>query len=186
MVKSVNLFQLNESEIAGVFELIPKIHEDVRGKFVKVYHKPNFESLGLECDFIEEYYSISHKNVLRGMHFQLPPHDLKKLVYCVEGEVLDVVVDLRKKSATYGKHIAFNLNEKQGNMIYIPEGLAHGFYVKSSRAIMVYKTTSVYSQESDYGVRYDSIGFNWACKGGPILSSRDQSLPCLGDLESPF
>jgi dTDP-4-dehydrorhamnose 3,5-epimerase len=185
MVKSTDMFIVNECEIPGVFEIIPKIHEDSRGKFVKVFHKPSFESLELDHDFVEEYYSISYKSVLRGMHFQSPPHDLKKLVYCVQGEVLDVVLDLRKKSPTYGKHRKFNLSEKKRNMIYISEGIAHGFYVQSDLAIMVYKTTHIYDQQYDHGIKYDSIGCEWLASD-PIISPRDLLFPPLRDFQTPF
>ena len=97
------LFDCQKTDFSGCYKIIPKVRRDIRGKFVKTYHKGSFVKLGLETEFKEEYYSLSHKNVLRGLHFQLPPADHEKLVYCVNGAVIDIILDLRSKSGTYGK-----------------------------------------------------------------------------------
>ena len=179
------MFVLNKSKIAGCFELQPKVFEDVRGRFVKVFHEQAFAAQGLQTDFVEEYYSVSYKNVIRGMHFQLPPMDHVKMVYCVEGEVLDAVVDLRVGSLTYGQYALFELTAAKANSIYIPKGMAHGFCVLSEQAIMVYKVSTIYSPAHDTGVLWDSVNIPWPLEQ-PCISDRDKSFPALADFKSPF
>jgi dTDP-4-dehydrorhamnose 3,5-epimerase len=119
------------------------------------------------------------------MHFQWPPNDHAKLVYCTHGEVLDVIVDLRTNSATYGHHETFSLNDQNRDMLYIPRGMAHGFCAMTDGATLVYLTTSVYNKDNDTGIRFDSFGFNWPV-ANPIYSERDSNFVTLDDLESPF
>lgn len=176
---------LKKSKIKGCFELQPEVFNDVRGRFVKVFHEQEFLSLGLEANFAEEYYSVSNKNVIRGMHFQLPPMDHVKMVYCVEGEVVDAVVDLRVGSPTYGQFELFELTASKANSIYIPKGMAHGFLVKSEQAILVYKVSTVYSPECDAGILWNSVDIPWQTDN-PILSVRDQEFPILNEFVSPF
>ncbi|MBI5429522.1 MAG: dTDP-4-dehydrorhamnose 3,5-epimerase [Nitrosomonadales bacterium] len=179
------MFELKSSKIDGCFELQSKAFKDIRGKFVKVFHEQAFAAQGLETVFAEEYYSVSYKNVIRGLHFQLPPMDHVKMVYCVEGEVLDAVVDLRRGSPTYRQYVLFELSSTKANSIYIPKGMAHGFCALSDRAIMVYKVSTVYSPEHDAGVLWNSAGIPWPTTQA-ILSARDQSFPRLENFESPF
>ncbi len=179
------MFDLRPSKIAGCFELQPRVFEDARGRFVKVFHEQAFAAQGLETGFAEEYYSVSHKNVVRGMHFQVPPMDHVKMVYCVEGEVLDAVVDLRVGSPTYGHFELFELSSSKANSIYIPKGMAHGFCALSEHSIMVYKVGAVHSPEYDAGVLWDSVGISWPVKKA-ILSVRDKSFPRFDDFLSPF
>lgn len=127
-----------ETKIPGCFVLKPAVFQDERGSFVKTFHEQVFAANKLETNFAEEYYSVSFKNVLRGLHFQLPPKEHTKVVYCVLGAVMDVVVDLRVGSSSYGKFEIFEVSGENGNMIYVPPGLAHGFYVTSEKAIMMY------------------------------------------------
>lgn len=177
--------ELIETKIQGCWELVPQIHRDCRGSFVKTFHSPTFESLGLETDFVEEYYSVSKEKVVRGMHFQVPPHQHSKLVYCTAGEVLDVILDLRIGSPTYGQYQKFTLSSAKGNMVYIPEGLAHGFFVLSQVATMHYKVTSTFEPASDRGVLWNSFDFDWP-SSAVILSPRDSSFPSFHDFVSPF
>ena len=179
------MFTLKPSKLAGCYELQPKAFEDPRGRFVKVFHEPTFAAQGLCTSFVEEYYSVSYKNVVRGMHFQLPPNDLIKMVYCVEGEVLDAVVDLRKGSPTFDHFDLFKLSAAKANSLYIPKGMAHGFCVQSERAIIVYKVNAVYSPEHDAGVSWNSIGIPWPVTA-PVLSARDAAFPRLDEFKSPF
>lgn len=179
------MFALKSSKIAGCFELQPKVFEDPRGRFVKVFHEQAFAAQGLETAFTEEYYSVSYKNVVRGMHFQLPPMDHVKMVYCVEGEVLDAVVDLRVGSPTYGQFDLFELSSTKANSIYIPKGMAHGFCVLSEQAIMVYKVSTIYSPTHDAGVLWNSAGIPWPTTE-VILSARDAAFPRLDEFMSPF
>jgi dTDP-4-dehydrorhamnose 3,5-epimerase len=173
------------TNIPKCYELQPSVFHDERGSFVKVFHENIFEDNQLETHFVEEYYSVSRRNVLRGLQFQLPPQDLVKMVYCVEGQVKDVVVDLRIGSPTYGKYKIFDLSAEKANIIYIPSGLAHGFYVTSEKAIMVYKVTTVYSPEYDTGIRWNSVGIDWDCKN-PIVSQRDSQFVSFSEFNSPF
>lgn len=179
------MFDLKPSKLVGCFELQPKAFDDARGRFVKVFHEQVFAALDLETNFAEEYYSVSHKNVIRGLHFQLPPMDHVKMVYCVQGEVLDVVVDLRVGSPTYGEHAIFDLSAAKANSIYIPKGMAHGFCARSEQAIMVYKVSTIYSPEHDAGLLWNSVGISWPTNAA-ILSARDQSFSPFDKFVSPF
>jgi dTDP-4-dehydrorhamnose 3,5-epimerase len=159
--------------------------KDQRGAFVKTFHREVFESLGLETRFDEQYFSVSRKNVVRGMHFQIPPADHNKLVFCCHGEVLDVLVDLRRNSRTYGLAASFSLTQDNGSVLYIPRGFAHGFLTLSDEAIMVYNCETVYRPELDTGILWSSLDFDWPVVE-PILSDRDRGFPSLQTFESPF
>ncbi len=176
---------LKQSKIPGCFELMPEIFRDERGSFVKVFNESVYKEYGLETHFTEEYYSFSHESVLRGLHFQLKPVDHVKLVYCPVGSVFDVAVDLRIGSPTYGEFEVFQLNDEKANVIYIPKGLAHGFYVLSESAIMMYKVTTQYSPEHDSGILWNSLGIPWPNKK-PIISKRDSGFKPFKDFKSPF
>jgi len=179
------VFDVKPSKLPGCFELQPKVFDDARGRFVKVFHEQIFAAQGLETRFAEEYYSVSHKNVIRGLHFQLPPMDHVKMVYCVAGEVMDAVVDLRTGSPTYGQCALFELSAAKANCIYISKGMAHGFCARSDQAIMVYKVSTIYSSAHDAGVLWNSVDIPWPTTDA-ILSARDQSFPPLDKFASPF
>jgi len=179
------MFTLKPSAIAGCQEVQPRVMHDARGSFVKVFHADAFRELGLATEFTEEYYSHSHKGVIRGMHFQTPPADHAKMVYCVRGEVFDVVLDLRVGSPTYGQAATFVLSAEAGNYVYIPKGLAHGFCALSDTATLVYKVTTVYAPQSDAGVLWSSVDVDWPVET-PILSERDARFPRFDQFESPF
>lgn len=159
--------------------------DDKRGTFVKTYNKASFSDLGLCTSFNEEYYSVSKKNVLRGLHFQIPPNDHVKVVYCLAGRVFDAVVDLRKDSPTYGRYEAFELSADEANMLYIPTGLAHGFYVLSEWATVAYKVSTIYSPEHDTGILWNSVDIPWPDKN-PVISERDSRFLNLKEFKSPF
>lgn len=167
-----------ETEIPGCIEIIAHIRGDERGRFVKTMHAEAFKAHGLRADFVEQYYSVSRKAVLRGLHFQKPPAHHAKLVYCVEGNVLDAAVDLRPGSPAFGRHALRELSGERANILYLPEGLAHGFYVLSASATLIYAVTSEYDSASDAGIRWDSAGIEWPDRN-PIISQRDQQLPSL-------
>lgn len=171
--------------ISGCFEIQPEIKNDDRGQFIKVFHKDFYIRNHLEYEFSEEYYSISHKGVLRGLHFQIPPREHVKLVYCIEGCVLDAIVDLRKNSPSYGRIATFELSKEKANILYISPGLAHGFYVLSEQAIVVYKVSTVYSPKHDTGILWNSVGIPWPDKR-PIISERDSQFIKFEDFKSPF
>jgi dTDP-4-dehydrorhamnose 3,5-epimerase len=177
--------EIKESCISGCLEITSHIHYDERGFFVKTFNYDIFSMSGLISEWKEDYYSVSKKGVLRGLHFQMPPYDHEKMVYCTEGSVLDAVVDLRSGSPTYGWHVLFEVSEEKANMIYIPRGLAHGFYVLSERATMVYKVSSVYAPEYDSGIHWKSAGIPWP-DDKPIISKRDNGFEQFRYFNSPF
>ncbi|MDQ6598586.1 dTDP-4-dehydrorhamnose 3,5-epimerase [Bacillus salipaludis] len=177
--------KVEETKLKGCYEIISNVYPDERGVFVKTFHNEIFKKFNLQTEYKEEYFSLSHKGVLRGLHFQLPPYDHDKLVYCTYGSVIDAVVDLRKGSATYGKFELFYLNSQNGKSILIPKGMAHGFYVLSEKAIMVYNVSEVYSPAHDSGIRWDSVGIPWPDQH-PILSDRDRQLASFSDFITPF
>jgi dTDP-4-dehydrorhamnose 3,5-epimerase/CDP-3, 6-dideoxy-D-glycero-D-glycero-4-hexulose-5-epimerase len=170
--------------LPGCFLLQPKRFEDARGVFVKTYHEDLCQALGVSLDIREEFYSVSRKNVLRGMHFQLPPHAHQKLVHCMRGVVMDVLLDLRN-GPDYGKAVSVELSGENAHLVFIPKGVAHGFVTLTDEALMLYKTSTVHAPQADCGIRWDSFGFNWALSQ-PILSARDQQHSALADFVSPF
>lgn len=157
---------------------------DNRGIFVKTYHQEMFFEMGIRTSFKEEYFSISKKNVIRGMHFQIPPYDQGKIVYCVRGRVLDVVLDLRKDSLTFGKYVTIELSVGSG-IVYIPRGFAHGFLSLEDDSTLCYKVETVYNKDNDSGVLWNSFGFTWPVTS-PILSSRDESFVPFNEFITPF
>jgi dTDP-4-dehydrorhamnose 3,5-epimerase len=161
-----------ETTLPGCHELRARVLGDARGSFVKTYVRDQFEQAGLRTDWREEYHSVSARGVIRGMHFQTPPHDHAKTVFCVAGEVTDVVLDLRTGSPSFGRHASFVLSATNGVGLYIPSGCAHGFTSRSESATMTYKVTSVHAPAHDAGVAYDSFGFDWQV-ADPVLSDRD-------------
>lgn len=178
------MFEKRQTAISGCFELQPIVRTDSRGQFVKTFHADYFASNNLETDFREQYYSVSRKGVLRGMHFQRPPHGHSKLVYCTSGTIQDVVVDLRIGSPSYGEHVSLEISADTGNILYLTEGLAHGFYAMTD-ATVVYNVSTVFSPESDAGILWSSIGMNWP-DTSPDLSERDMNFPTLAEFKSPF
>lgn len=179
------MLNLHSTAISGCYEIWPHVLADTRGRFVKVFHQNAFAEHGLEVNFPEEYYSVSRKGVIRGMHFQTPPMDHVKIVYCVQGEVLDVVLDLRLGSPKYGNTVTFNLSADKGNYVYIPKGLAHGFCAISESATLVYKVSTIYSPEHDTGILWDSIGITWP-NHAPVLSDRDRGFVPFSEFKSPY
>jgi dTDP-4-dehydrorhamnose 3,5-epimerase len=176
---------MTTTAIDGCVLLTAPASSDDRGRFVKVLDADAFRRAGLATTFAEQYYTVSGGNVLRGMHLQLPPFGHDKLVYCVTGRVLDAVLDLRVGSPTYGRHETFELSAGVPRMLYIREGIAHGFCVLEAPATMVYNVTSSHQASHDSGVRWDSAGIDWPL-ARPLISVRDAGLPELGSFESPF
>jgi dTDP-4-dehydrorhamnose 3,5-epimerase len=177
--------KVTESAISSCFELQYHVAADHRGDFVKSFNKTLFRNLGFETEFTESFYSVSVSRVLRGMHFQRPPADHAKLLYCVSGSILDVAVDLRRGSPTYGGYAAFELSAEAHTAAYLPRGMAHGFYVTQGPAQVVYHVSSEYSPSHDAGIRWDSFGFDWPDKE-PIISKRDSEFQSLNKFDSPF
>ncbi len=177
--------KIKNTPIDGCYEIMPLDLRDHRGRFVKPYHMDEFRESGLGFEILEEYYSLSKKHVLRGLHFQLPPMATIKLVTCIQGRIFDAVVDLRTDSPSFGEHFYLELTEEEGNMLFIPEGLAHGFCALSEESLMLYMCSQVYSGAHDTGVRWNSAGIPWPVED-PVISEKDNELPELEHFESPF
>jgi dTDP-4-dehydrorhamnose 3,5-epimerase len=173
------------TSLPGCMLLRPPVREDERGRFVKYFHARAFAAAGLATEFREDYYSVSQQGVLRGLHFQLPPHAHDKLVVCLAGEVLDVALDLRRGSPAYGRHFATTLNGEESLALYIPAGMAHGFFVTRGPATLLYKVGTVYEPSADSGILWSSAGIDWP-DPDPLLSPRDRDFPLLAEFDSPF
>ena len=177
--------------IPDVLLIEPVIHSDERGYFVETFKQKLLdEALGYKVNFVQDNESKStSKGVLRGLHFQLPPFTQNKLVRVIEGEVLDVAVDIRRNSPTFGKHVAVELSEKNKKQLFIPQGFAHGFVVLSKGAIVSYKVDAYYSAKNNEGIAYNDkeININWGfSKEEIILSKADQNYPNLSDNKKLF
>jgi dTDP-4-dehydrorhamnose 3,5-epimerase len=177
--------ELLNTKIPGCYEIRPKVLRDYRGKLVKSFSENIFQEMGLHKNFPEVYYSVSDKYVLRGLHFQIPAQDHIKLVLCLQGALLDAVVDLRLGSPTFGEHILIELNSENSNMLYIPEGCAHGFYALTENTIFLNQTSTIYSKEHDMAIHWDSCGIEWPQKN-PIVSIKDQNAIKFSSFNSPF
>ncbi len=169
--------QVRHTAIAGLMELIPRIFEDERGHFFESYNKPLFASLGIPVDFVQDNQSFSTKGVLRGLHFQREPFAQGKLVRVITGQVLDVAVDCRPESPTFGQYETFLLDAALANMAWIPPGFAHGF-VALQDSIFSYKCTDVYNKQAEGGICWDDpdLRIDWGINR-PIVSEKDQILP---------
>ena len=175
--------------IDGVVIIEPKVFGDNRGYFFESFSQRDFDSLVCRVRFVQDNESKSCGGVLRGLHFQKPPFAQSKLVRVVRGAVLDVAVDIRRGSPTFGKHVAVELTEDNHRQLFIPRGFAHGFAVLSDEAIFQYKCDNFYHPESDGGISIldDSIGIDWQIPAeSAILSKKDTAHPLLKDFESPF
>ena len=167
--------KLNKTVMDGVYLIDNYCKIDERGKFVKTFNDETFQTCGKEFLIKESYYSVSDKNVIRGMHFQLPNYEHNKLVYVAKGAVCDVVLDLRKNSKTYTEFLRVDLNDDNLKGIYIPKGCAHGFKSLMDGTLTVYSVDSVYNSDFDTGIHFDSFGFDWETET-PIVSNRDNKL----------
>ncbi len=175
----------NKTPIQGVYIIEQTISKDRRGSFVKNFQSSLFEKNNLEFDFKESYYTKSQEDVIRGMHFQIPPHDHAKFITVISGTIVDVVLDVRKSSATYGSYFEIELSRENRKSLYIPRGIAHGFGVLSDMAIAYYQVTSEHKPEHDKGIHFGSFGFSWPI-ANPVTSDRDEAFPNFCDFESPF
>ena len=167
--------------LPDTFLLQPDRFDEMRGSFVKTYNEKLWSKLGIDFDMKEEYYSVSRKGVIRGMHFQIPPEDHKKMVYCLGGSVLDVLLDLRV-GPNYGKFASAVLSSENRQVILIPKGIAHGFLALEENSLMLYKTSTVHAPEFDRGIKWDSFGFEWSIEA-PIISARDQQHPVFSEFD---
>ena len=177
------------TDIEGVYIIKPRVFGDARGYFFESYSKREFVEKVGKIDFVQDNESMSKKGVMRGLHFQRPPFSQSKLVRCVKGSVLDVAVDIRKGSPTYGKHVAVELTEDNHLQFFIPKGFAHGFVVLSDVAVFQYKCDNFYHPEADGGISIldDSLGIDWKISTkNAILSEKDTKHQLLKDFDSPF
>lgn len=177
------------TNIEGVVIIEPRIFEDARGYFFESFSQREFEEKVGKIVFVQDNESKSSYGVMRGLHFQRPPFTQSKLVRCVKGAVLDVAVDLRKGSPTYGKHVAVELTEDNHRQFFIPQGFAHGFAVLSDEAVFQYKCDNFYAPQADGGISIldESLGIDWKIPTDKaILSEKDTKHPLLKDFVSPF
>ena len=178
-----------KTEISDVYITEPSVFGDNRGYFLESFNLEKFEENVYPIKFVQDNESKSAKGVLRGLHFQKPPFDQAKLVRCIEGRVMDVAVDIRKGSLTYGKHVAVELTGENKRQLFVPRGFAHGFSVLSDTAVFAYKVDNRYAPESDSGIRYDDkeLNIDWGLNKEKIqLSEKDKNLSFFKDLETPF
>lgn len=179
-----------KTEIEGAFVIEPKVFGDVRGYFMESFNAKEFaEKTGLDINFVQDNESMSSYGVMRGLHFQNPPYTQSKLVRCVKGSVLDVAVDIRKGSPTFGKHVAVELSEDNHRQFFVPRGFAHGFAVLSEVAVFQYKCDNFYAPQADGGISIldDSLGIDWRIPTEKaLLSEKDTKHALLKDFDSPF
>ncbi|MCG8373275.1 MAG: dTDP-4-dehydrorhamnose 3,5-epimerase [Balneolales bacterium] len=175
--------KIKESRIAAVKIIEPRVFEDDRGYFLESFRSEVLAEAGIPPAFVQDNISRSYKNTIRGLHYQLEKPQAK-LVQCIKGEILDVAVDVRKSSKSFGNYVAIKLSEENHKQVFIPEGFAHGFSVLSDEAIVHYKCTSYYHKESERGIRWDDpiIRINWDVSR-PVLSEKDQKQPLFTSLK---
>lgn len=178
---------VTKTEIEGVLIIEPSIFGDERGFFFESYNKNKFLEFGIDSVFVQDNQSLSQKGVLRGLHFQNPPHAQAKLVSVVKGAVLDVAVDVRKDSSTYGSYVMLELSEANKRMLYIPEGFAHGFLSLKDDTIFAYKCSDFYNQESENSLLWNDpiLNIDWRVES-PILSQKDIEAQSFTHFNSPF
>ncbi len=174
-----------ETKLEGVYIIEQSVFADDRGCFVKTFHKDTFLEKGLESSFSESYYSESKKDVIRGMHFQTPPYDHAKIATVIVGEIIDVILDIRPQSPTYGKYITVDLSRENRKSVYIPKGCAHGFMSLKNDSVVYYMTSTVYAPNNDAGIKWNTFGYDWNVKN-PIISDRDKNFIGFKEYKSPF
>jgi len=178
-----------KTALDGCVIIEPKVFGDQRGYFFESFNQKQFEENVGQVQFVQDNESRSSRGVLRGLHFQLPPYNQAKLVRCIEGEVLDVAVDLRKDSSTYGQHVTVNLSDGNKRQLFVPRGFAHGFVVLSKSAIFSYKVDNWYAPAHDSGLAWDDsqLNIDWQIDHESILlSEKDKALKVLSETENPF
>ena len=182
--------EVKKTDIEGVLIIEPKVFGDARGYFLESFNAKEFaEKTGLNINFVQDNESMSSYGVMRGLHFQRPPFTQSKLVRCVKGAVLDVAVDIRKGSPTYGQHVAVELTEDNHRQFFVPRGFAHGFAVLCETAVFQYKCDNFYAPQADGGISIldDSLGIDWKIPTEKaLLSEKDTKHTLLKDFDSPF
>lgn len=178
-------FEFERQKIEDVILIKPKVFGDNRGFFMEAYKKSEFFENGITVEFNQDNHSKSTKGVLRGLHYQKSPYAQAKLVRCSKGRIYDVAVDIRSESKTFGQYVKVELSEENKQMLFIPEGFAHGFVVLSEEAELLYKASGEYAPQADRGIRWndETIGINWEIDFEPILSEKDMVQPFLKDVK---
>ena len=179
--------QILETPIQGLLVISPNIFEDERGHFFEAWSKKAYQDIGLSLDFVQDNQSLSQKGVLRGLHFQNPPFSQGKLVRVIKGAVIDVAVDIRKDSATYGHHFSLELSEDNKKIFWIPAGFAHGFVTLENDTIFTYKCTEVYNKESEGDLLWndEELNIDWGV-AHPLVSEKDMNASRFKDFKSKF
>ena len=178
---------VTETELKDLLLLKPTVFEDQRGYFFESFNQKNFSKKGLDLNFVQDNQSKSQKNVLRGLHFQMPPFAQGKLIHVIKGAVLDIAVDIRLSSPTYGKHVSIELNEENKFMLYVPPGFAHGFLTLKDDTIFTYKCTEFYNPEAESAILWndETLDIYWGIND-PVLSEKDQNAIVFSQFDSPF
>jgi dTDP-4-dehydrorhamnose 3,5-epimerase len=179
--------KITESKFKGVFIIELDVFNDSRGYFSETFNAKRYKDLGINLDFVQDNISVSKKGTLRGLHYQVPPKAQGKLCHVIKGRVLDVAVDLRFGSPTFGQHFIIELSETNHTQILIPAGFAHGFAVLSDEAIFQYKCSEFYSKEHERAIRFDDpdLNINWGIEN-PIVSDKDRSGKFFKDIDKDF
>ena len=178
---------IEQPQISGLKVLQPNVFHDERGCFYESYNYETFQNLGIQEVFLQDNQSYSKKNVIRGLHFQVPPFAQTKIVRVIKGAVLDVAVDLRKESSTYGQHFSVLLSEENQLQFYIPVGFAHGFAALEEPTIFAYKCSNIYHKDSERSILFNDkdLNINWNIEN-PIVTNKDLQAICFKDFISPF
>ena len=179
--------QVDPTKLSGVLIITPKRFGDNRGFFSESWNRRTHEENGLTYDFVQDNHSLSAQvGTVRGLHFQAPPHAQAKLVRCGRGRLLDVTVDIRKGSPTYGQSVTVELSAENGVQLMIPTGFLHGFATLEPNTEICYKCTDYYAPDCDGSVRWDSLDIDWKVRGDAILSEKDANAPLFSEFDSPF
>lgn len=180
---------IEKTFIKDLVVLTPDVFEDARGYFFEGYNKNKFSALGIDIDFVQDNQSFSQRGTLRGLHYQNPPFAQTKLVRVLQGEIMDVAVDLRKDSPTYGQHFGIKLTAENKKQLLVPQGFAHGFSVLSQTAVVLYKCDQFYNKASEGGIRFDdpTLQIDWGMDlAAAIVSEKDLLLPNFANCNSEF
>ncbi|MEG1286827.1 dTDP-4-dehydrorhamnose 3,5-epimerase family protein [Clostridium sp.] len=182
------MFRVKALAVDGCYLITPTVFMENTCDLIRVFNDTQFNIYGLSTNFKEEYYAIAKPGVVRGMHYQLPPEEHDKLITCIIGEIQDVVIDLRRSSKTYGKYIVVELNEFNKDLLYVPEGCAHGYYIKGDKdALIFYKVTKPFNDKYRAGIHWDSLNIPWEFKKDEVkVEDWDSKLVKFEDFETPF
>ena len=181
--------QVLQTKIPGLLIIEPKVFKDQRGYFFESYSYRKYQKFGIENEFVQDNVSSSVRGVIRGLHYQLSPYAQGKLIQVLKGKVLDVVVDLRQGSPTFGEHLALELSDENHRQFFVPRGFAHGFSVLSEEVLFSYKCDNYYNKESERGINFNdsSLNIDWQIPESEIIvSPKDQALPSLEEAEKNF